>query len=167
MNYLLVWVFWLLENLWAYHSLINNSALNIQKKPLLHIVWSPSSLQSIISSITSFWSFQNLSSKPKLLSPSFPESQDEILSKGVVCHIPKFLFWNVNHIPTTNSKFPKTAFILFWNDFILYLNWVYKVKICIGVKFYFFQNNSFVVSRFPNKCILISQYFFKNVYPKL
>jgi hypothetical protein len=41
------------------------------------------------------------------------------------CHIPKFLFWNVNQFLQENGKFLK-EFKLKCFDFILYLKYVFK-----------------------------------------
>jgi hypothetical protein len=37
----------------------------------------------------------------------FVEKFQAAYKRVVVCHIPKLLFWNVNHFPTRNLKFPK------------------------------------------------------------
>jgi hypothetical protein len=71
-----------IENLWAYHSLTNNH-------PWLSKAFDAYSTISIISSIISFPSYQFLSSTPKLLSPSFPESRGEIPSRGDSLSHPK------------------------------------------------------------------------------
>jgi hypothetical protein len=63
-------------------------------KSLIHYVWSPLSLQSFLFyCINSYLLTTNSSSLASLnLGVRF-------LVWGVVCHIPKFLFWNVNHFP--------------------------------------------------------------------
>jgi hypothetical protein len=57
------------------------------------------SVVSTNSSIISFLSYQFFSSMPKLLNPRSPKSRSLIPFKGVVCHISKFPFQNVNHFP--------------------------------------------------------------------
>jgi hypothetical protein len=85
-------------------------------RPLMHIVWSPFSLQSFLFNlIKSYLLSLNSSSLASLnLGARF-------FLKGVVCHIPKFPFHKVNRFPKGNSKFSK-GFQLFSFKMILNLN---------------------------------------------
>jgi hypothetical protein len=72
------------------------------KKPLMHIVWSPFSLQS----------YQILSSERKLLIPSFPESRGEIPFKGGSLSCPEIRISECEPFSLINLNFQKD-FVLF------------------------------------------------------
>jgi hypothetical protein len=86
---------------------------------------------SLISSITSFQSYQILSSERKLLIPSFPESQDEIPSKGRSLPHPKICISECEPFSQKKLKFFK-GFSLF--SFKINLLEFIKTKDLFGVQ---------------------------------
>jgi hypothetical protein len=84
-------------------------------KPLMHIVCSPLSLLSFI-----FDPFKSYLLSPNSSALATLNLGARFLLRGVVCHILKFLFQNVNHFSSINLNFQK--------DFIWFkLKWLYLI----------------------------------------
>jgi hypothetical protein len=122
-------------------------------KPFMHIVWSRSYLQSFL--------FYHINSYLQSSTPnrSFPNLGARLLLRGVVCHIPKFPFLNVNHFPK-KSNFYKGFHYLNPNDFIMYFNEFKESKYLNCVQNYIL-NYSFIWV--VKTLIIVSKKLFKRI----
>jgi hypothetical protein len=159
-------------NLWACHSLVNISSLNIQRA-LMHIVWCYSTF--IFLSTISFLVYQILSSECNLLSPSFPESRDEIPFKGGTLSHPEISILECELFFSINLNFQKDFiwFKLKW--FILFyfvFKWVQRINIfkwCSNFSFKLFIHLSCEIfqTKSYSKEFSSHQPSFKRVYKSL